>query len=134
MMHPMKRSEKTAAPSAPAEGLSCPSGASVGLLQEVLESLPQGVIMFTAEGIVQFTNRRYAEMYGLAPDFVRPGVTLYDLFAMRMDGDTAKRATDRAFEAVRRGEVTSRSFNTPDGQAFHYIITPLPLGRMDRHA
>ena len=90
--------------------------------------------MFTAEGIVQFTNRRYAEMYGLAPDFVRPGVTLYDLFAMRMDGDTAKRATDRAFEAVRRGEVTSRSFNTPDGQAFHYIITPLPLGRMDRHA
>ena len=128
MIHPMKRSEKTAAPSAPAEGLSCPSGASVGLLQEVLESLPQGVIMFTAEGIVQFTNRRYAEMYGLAPDFVRPGVTLYDLFAMRMDGDTAKRATDRAFEAVRRGEVTSRSFNTPDGQAFHYIITPLPSG------
>ena len=45
-----------------------------------------------------------------------------------MDGDTAKRASDHVFEAVRRGEVTSKSFNSPDGQAFHYIITPLPSG------
>ena len=128
MIHPMKRSEKTASRKSPVESRSCSSRASVGLLQEVLESLPQGVIMFTAEGLVQFTNRRYAEMYGLAPDFVRPGVTLYELFAMRMDSDTAKRASDRAFEAVRRGEVTSKSFTTPEGQAFHYIITPLPSG------
>ncbi len=128
MVHHLKRSGRTAAPNTPAEGLNSHSSASVDLLQEVLESLPQGVIMFTAEGIVQFTNRRYAEMYGLAPDCVRPGVTLYELFSMRMDSDNAKRASDRAFEAVRRGEVTSKSFNAPDGQAFHYIITPLPSG------
>ena len=128
MVQHLKRSGRTAAPNTPAEGLNSHSSASVDLLQEVLESLPQGVIMFTAEGIVQFTNRRYAEMYRLAPDHVRPGVTLYELFAMRMDSDTAKRASDRAFEAVRRGEITSKSFNTPDGQAFHYIITPLPSG------
>lgn len=128
MIHTMKRSEKSAAPNAATDGPNRPSSASVDLLHEVLESLPQGVIMFTAEGIVQFTNRRYAEMYGLAPDCVQPGVTLYELFAMRMDGDTAKRARDRAFEAVRRGEVTSKSFTSPEGQAFHYIITPLPSG------
>ena len=128
MIHQMKRSRKTAAPNAPAERAICPSSASVDLLHEVLESLPQGVIMFTTEGIVQFANRRYAEIYGVAPDCVRPGVTLYELFAMRMDGDTAKRATDRAFEAVRLGEVTSRFFSTPEGKTFHYIITPLPSG------
>ena len=128
MIHHMKRSGKIAAANAPAERAIRPSSASVDLLHEVLESLPQGVIMFTTEGIVQFTNRRYAEMYGLSPDCVQPGVTLYELFAMRMSGEIAKRASDRAFEAVRLGEVTSRFFNTPEGQTFHYIITPLPSG------
>ena len=76
MIHPMKRSEKTAAPSASAKGQNFRSSASSDLLQEVLESLPQGVIMFTAEGIEQFTNRRCDEMCVLTPDCVRPGVTL----------------------------------------------------------
>ena len=128
MAHPLKRSETPAVPPALAQGANWLAGARVDLLHEVLESLPQGVIMFTSDGRVQFTNRRYVEMYGLTPNCVQPGVTLYDLFAMRMDADTAKRASDRAFAAVRRGEVTSKSFTTPEGQAFHYIITPLPSG------
>ena len=128
MAQTMQRSEKSAAPFALQQGANWLAGARVDLLHEVLESLPQGVIMFTSDGRVEFTNRRYVEMYGLAPDCVQPGVTLYELFAMRMDPGTAKRASDRAFAAVRRGEVTSKSFTTPGGQAFHYIITPLPSG------
>jgi diguanylate cyclase (GGDEF)-like protein len=107
-------------------------GTSVQLLQEVLESLPQGVVMFTAAGILQFANRRYCEMYNLPPDYIRPGVPLYELFLIGMDAPDrvaqAKLRTERMLEAVRRGDVVSNHMKTDDGRTFHFINTSLPSG------
>ena len=37
------------------------------LMKEVLERLPQGVVMFDADGNVAFANRRYSEIYTCIP-------------------------------------------------------------------
>ena len=50
----------------------------------VLENLPHGVALFDADRRVTIANRRYGEMYDLAPADVRPGAQLEDILAKRV--------------------------------------------------
>jgi diguanylate cyclase (GGDEF)-like protein len=49
-----------------------------------INNMSQGLCLFDAEQRVVFANRRYAELYGLALDQVKPGTTLSEIFAARM--------------------------------------------------
>jgi diguanylate cyclase (GGDEF)-like protein len=49
-----------------------------------LENMVQGLAMFDAEQRLIVCNRRYAEMYGLAPEQVRPGTTVRQIFEYRI--------------------------------------------------
>ena len=49
------------------------------LLQTVLNNMSQGVLMLDSETRLIFCNKRYIELYGLAPDIVEPGCSLRDL-------------------------------------------------------
>ncbi|MCB2074616.1 MAG: EAL domain-containing protein [Novosphingobium sp.] len=102
------------------------------LMKDVLERLPQGVVMFDANGKVQFANRRYSEIYGLPPEHVVPGITLEELFRLRSGSATLEPKADhlcrRLREAVAAGEVITVNFTTDDGRNIHCINTPLQSG------
>ena len=46
----------------------------------------QGLAMFDAEQRLVVCNRRYAEIYGLSPEHVKPGTTLQEIIEHR-DGN-----------------------------------------------
>ena len=48
-----------------------------------INNMSQGMSLFDSEQRVVFANRRFAEIYGLAPEEVRPGTTLRQILAAR---------------------------------------------------
>lgn len=70
------------------------SGAYTQLLQRneqlhtALASLGHGVCFFDRGGRLIFSNRRYAEVYGLDPSVVRRGQTLEEILALRRQVDS----------------------------------------------
>ena len=102
------------------------------LMHEVLDRLPQGVVMFDSEGRVQFANRRYAEIYGLPPEQVRSGISLENLFTLRSGSPVLSKGDEKLCsslrDAVANGQVVSGIFETVDGRTVHFINTPLPSG------
>jgi PAS domain-containing protein len=54
------------------------------LFDTILNNMAQGVLMFDQNARLIFCNERYAEMYGLTPDAVRPGTALRELLQHRI--------------------------------------------------
>src|SRR3546814_20177241 len=75
------------------------NASDVQLLHEILESLPQGVAMFAADGHLLFRNSRYLETYGFTAEDVRPGMSLIEMSMLRSDNG------NRSAEARRRGRA-----------------------------
>jgi diguanylate cyclase (GGDEF)-like protein len=50
-----------------------------------LDNMSQGVCLFDANRRLVLSNRRYAEIYGLSPDQIRPGMTLREIVEIRAD-------------------------------------------------
>ena len=48
-----------------------------------INNMSQGMSLFDSEQRVVFANRRFAEIYGLAPEEVRPGTTLRQILTAR---------------------------------------------------
>lgn len=55
------------------------------LLDKALANIPQGVSMFDKDQRLIFSNRRYAEIYELPPELLKPGTTLAEIFATRIE-------------------------------------------------
>lgn len=53
-----------------------------------LDKIGQGVCFFDADQRLILSNRRYAEVYGIAPDAVRPGMTLREISELRYAAGT----------------------------------------------
>jgi methyl-accepting chemotaxis protein len=75
-----------------------------------IDSMAQGLCMFDASERLVVCNRRYSEMYGLAPDDVRPGSTLSDVLRKRVAKGTFSRDPDQYrkefVSQVRQGRTT----------------------------
>jgi diguanylate cyclase (GGDEF)-like protein/PAS domain S-box-containing protein len=54
------------------------------LFEAALENMPQGLAMFDAERRLVICNRRYAELYGHAPDELAPGTPMRRIFEHRL--------------------------------------------------
>jgi diguanylate cyclase (GGDEF)-like protein len=84
-----------------------------------LENMLQGVAMFDAEQRLIVCNNRYAEMYGLTPEQVKPGTTVRQIFDYRIANghyhvkDTASFVGTWADDF---GEVSSRIQELADGR------------------
>lgn len=102
------------------------------LLSEVLESLPQGVAMFSPSGHLVFRNSRYLKTYGFTPDEVRPGLSLRQMSMLRSKTGSqsakARRRCQEVLRAMQQGRVLSGYNALPDGRTIHYINTPIPSG------
>jgi diguanylate cyclase (GGDEF)-like protein/PAS domain S-box-containing protein len=88
-------------------------------LDAALENMLQGVAMFDADQRLIVCNTRYATMYGLTPEQVRPGTTVREIFEHRLangfynvtDKDGFVTGWTNSF-----GEVSSRIQELADGR------------------
>ncbi len=85
--------------------------AQVRRLETVIDNLSQGVCFFDGEERLILSNRRYAEIYRLAPEHVRPGATLKEIIERREAAGTSSMATD-AYLAMARSIRSSAMSGT----------------------
>ncbi|KRQ04887.1 bifunctional diguanylate cyclase/phosphodiesterase [Bradyrhizobium manausense] len=101
-------------------------------LDTALNNMSQGLILYDADGYIVTCNRRYADMFGLSHDVIKPGCHILD--AMRHRKERAAFEGDvEAFYAevmsvVTEGTVSKRTHQLTDGRAFQVINTPLAQG------
>ena len=62
--------------------------------QAAFDAVAQGVCYFDAEDRVILSNRRFAEIYRLAPEQIRPGATLREIVELRIAAGTWATAAD----------------------------------------
>ena len=130
-----QRSQGAAGNLAALSELAGNSTAQARRLVAVINNLSQGVCIFDREGRLILSNPRYAEIYHLAPEHVRPGATLTEITECQMAAGTSPMAT-HAWTAGPETRTTAlldgrtikiRRQPTPDGgwAATHEDITEL---------
>jgi diguanylate cyclase (GGDEF)-like protein len=100
-------------------------------LEEAINHLSLGIVIFDEKREVVFCNGRYREMYGLSPDQVKPGTPTRELIRHRLDlGLKVPVAPDDYIrERVGRDialDTTVQEF--ADGRIIAYTVYPVPGG------
>ena len=126
-------------PTVPGEIIERELGATIATLatqvrglETVIDNLSLGVCYFDSEERLILSNRRYAEIYRLAPEHVRPGATLKEI----IEGREAARTTSKAAEAYFALARSIHSSGVPkiwtealkDGRTIHICYRPTPDG------
>jgi len=111
------------------------SGRNVGLmatqLDAALNNMAQGVCMFDAAQRIVVCNERYAEMYGLTCDQVKPGTTLRQIVEHRIANGFYAGATPEDYMRERLAPVTTATNivqELSDGRAIAIARRPMPGG------
>ena len=100
-------------------------------LEEAINHLSLGIVIFDEKREVVFCNERYREMYGLSPEQVKPGTPTSELIQHRLDlGLKVQVAPDDYIrERVGRDialDTTVQEF--ADGRIIAYTVYPVPGG------
>ncbi|MBN9509641.1 MAG: PAS-domain containing protein [Alphaproteobacteria bacterium] len=119
----------TAQESAPAAALRDPT---LGFIA-ALENISQGLCFFDHAGRLIVSNRRYAELYGLPPGQIRPGMTLREILALR---ETVSSTPVQPLEeyvawseaAASAGAPAARIVELRNGRAMNIRQQPMPDG------
>jgi diguanylate cyclase (GGDEF)-like protein/PAS domain S-box-containing protein len=98
-------------------------------LDAALANMFQGLAMFDAEQRVVIANTRFAEMYGLSPEQVKPGTTLRSIIEHRIAsgqyvGTTVDEVLDRMRVRVARQDVSHMTSQLGDGRIIAVSIRP----------
>ncbi|WP_407186258.1 EAL domain-containing protein [Bradyrhizobium centrosematis] len=101
-------------------------------LDTALNNMTQGLILYDAAGYIVTCNRRYAEMFGLSHEVIKPGCHIREAMHHRkergaFDGDVEAFCAD-VMRVVAEGTVSTRMHQLANGRAFQVINTPLPQG------
>ena len=100
-------------------------------LEEAINHLSLGIVIFDEKREVVFCNERYRQMYGLSPEQVKPGTPTHELIRHRLDlGLRVPLAPDDYIrERVGRNialDTTVQQF--ADGRIIAYTVYPMPGG------
>jgi diguanylate cyclase (GGDEF)-like protein len=103
------------------------------LLDTALGNMFQGLAMFDAGERLVIANGRFAEMYGLPPEDIRPGTPLRRILAHRVASAAEGNATvEDQLQALRKQLACSNSSHLAerlsDGRAILVSIRPMPEG------
>ncbi|MET3275021.1 PAS domain S-box-containing protein [Bradyrhizobium japonicum] len=101
-------------------------------LDTALNNMSQGLILYDAAGYIVTCNRRYADMFGLSHDVIKPGCHIREAMYHRkerdaFDGDVEEFCDD-VMRTVAEGTVSTRTHQIANGRAFQVINTPLAQG------
>ena len=94
-------------------------------------NMSQGMCLYDAEQRIVFANSRYAEIYGLATEQVKPGTTLRQMFEARVAngthvGDDGEKFVRDGMERFRRR--TSEVIELRDGRFISVVRRAMPDG------
>jgi PAS domain-containing protein len=97
-----------------------------------LSNMSQALVLFDASARLIICNRRYHEMYRLAPNLIRPGCTLRELLEHRCESGTMSGDPDAytvsLLVMVARGDVFERISELPDGRIISVVSHPMADG------
>ncbi len=101
--------------------------------ETIIDAIAQGICFFDGEERLIFSNRRYAEVYRLAPEQIRPGATLREIVELRVAAGTCSAATaeDYLSFCVSNNAATQRLIRTAelsDGRTVQIRHQPVPGG------
>jgi PAS domain-containing protein len=101
------------------------------LLAHAIDTLPLGIVIFDSKRDVVFCNARYAEIYGLSPEQVKPGTPVSQLIQHRLNLGlkTLAEPDDYIRERVSNNPVRSTATQEfTDGRIIIYTVYPMPDG------
>jgi diguanylate cyclase (GGDEF)-like protein len=98
-----------------------------------LTNMSQGLLMFDASGRLVMRNQRYAEMYGLSPEMIKPGCTIRDLLERRRETGALPDKDPETYveglmSAIRQGEPFEQLTKLADGRTVAVVNQPLAGG------
>ena len=98
-----------------------------------IDNISQGLCFFDGAQRLIFCNRRYAEMYRLAPEHLRPGTTLGEIVDQRFKVGSGPDMTSAQYLDWRAGiavasEPSDTLFALKDGRTFAIHHEPMPGG------
>ncbi len=96
-----------------------------------LNNMPHGLAMFDAEQRLVVANKRYAEIYGLRPDEVRPGTPLREIMEVRVERGVYVETTSMDELRARLAETSkpwTRIQDLHDGRSIVVSRQPMPSG------
>ena len=103
------------------------------LFDEALENMFQGLAMFDGQERIVIANDRFAEIYKISRDQVKPGTTLRTIAELRISnglyaGLTADDIVKTMRERVAKGRVSHLTSKLGDGRTITVSIRPMPDG------
>ncbi|HEY2135910.1 MAG TPA: PAS-domain containing protein, partial [Xanthobacteraceae bacterium] len=98
-----------------------------------LQNMSQGLVMFDAEGKLIVCNQRYARLYGLPPEMMRPGITHKQILEHHVAVGIIPAAHAQAYVADRLGKAASRAasdtiLELSDGRTLLVAMRPTANG------
>ncbi len=101
-------------------------------LDTALNNMSQGLILYDAGGYIVTCNRRYADMFGLSHDVIKPGCHIREAMYHRQergafDGDVEAFCAE-VMRVAAEGTVSTLTHQLANGRAFQVINTPLVQG------
>jgi diguanylate cyclase (GGDEF)-like protein/PAS domain S-box-containing protein len=102
-----------------------------GLLENAVNNLSLGLVIFDKQRKVVFCNKRYMEIYGLSSEQVKPGTPLNELIQRRLAmGHKAPSNSDAYIrERFRDGAVPTATVQEfSDGRTIIFTVYPMPDG------
>jgi diguanylate cyclase (GGDEF)-like protein len=101
--------------------------------ETVLERMSHGVCFFDGDQRLILANRRYGELYNLAPDSIRAGMTLRDIIELRILAGSGPRTTPEEYHAWRnavaaRDVASETAVEVANGRTIVIKHQPMPDG------
>ncbi|MBH5370877.1 bifunctional diguanylate cyclase/phosphodiesterase [Bradyrhizobium glycinis] len=101
-------------------------------LDTALNNMSQGLVLYDAGGTIVTCNRRYADMFGLSHDVIKPGCHIREAMYHRkergaFDGDVEAFCAE-VMRVAAEGTVSTLTHQLANGRAFQVINTPLAQG------
>ncbi len=100
--------------------------------ETLINNISQGICFFDVDERLILSNRRYAEIYRIAPEQMQPGLTLGEIVERRIAARTSAMAAD-AYLALARSVNSSTAARTwmanlADGRTIQICHQPMPDG------
>lgn len=98
-----------------------------------LANMSQGICLFDAEQRLIVSNQRYADIYGLDPELVRPGITLREILQLRIDkgffaGGSPEAYVEERMKWVSSGKRDVKTQRLSDGRTIEICHQPMADG------
>jgi diguanylate cyclase (GGDEF)-like protein len=102
-----------------------------GLLQQAVNNLSLGLVVFDAKCEVVFCNKRYMEIYRLSSEQVKPGTPISDLIRHRLNLGLKIRSNPEDYIRERLDTIINRATTIQefaDGRIIAFTVRPMPGG------